>query len=200
MLALASRDWSSCKQICAAHWAPLQRAPPRSQTAYDDDRVAQMLGGGNPETMGDSAYRCWPYGQGQPRVAMSCQAAWGLRCANVYGADWVSQVRQGLHEGVLDRPILLPVPALCRPTLSPHAEGVWSAWRRGGVPCLEDGESEVRGKALRGGDLTVSHTHGRHGQSHSRQDKLEIIEDEGILHEVKHFPCCLQEKYPCSCP
>jgi hypothetical protein len=35
---------------------------------------------------------------------------------------------------------------------------------------------------------------------HSRQDKLEIIEDEGILHEVKHFPCCLQEKYPCSCP
>ena len=35
---------------------------------------------------------------------------------------------------------------------------------------------------------------------HSRQDKLEIMEDEGILHEVKHFPCCLQEKYPCSCP
>jgi hypothetical protein len=37
-------------------------------------------------------------------------------------------------------------------------------------------------------------------QGHSRQDKLEIIEDEGILHEVKNFPCCLQEKYPCSCP
>jgi hypothetical protein len=37
-------------------------------------------------------------------------------------------------------------------------------------------------------------------QEHSRQDKLEIIEDEGILHEVKNFPCCLQEKYPCSCP
>src|SRR5262245_6118447 len=35
---------------------------------------------------------------------------------------------------------------------------------------------------------------------HSRQDKLEIIEDEGILHESHHFPCCLQEKYPCSCP
>ena len=27
-----------------------------------------------------------------------------------------------------------------------------------------------------------------------------IIENEGILHEVKNFPCCLQEKYPCSCP
>jgi hypothetical protein len=38
------------------------------------------------------------------------------------------------------------------------------------------------------------------GHPHSRQDKLEIIEDEGILHEVKNFPCCLQEKYPCSCP
>jgi hypothetical protein len=37
-------------------------------------------------------------------------------------------------------------------------------------------------------------------EPHSRQDKLDIIEDEGILHEVKHFPCCLQEKYPCRCP
>ena len=37
-------------------------------------------------------------------------------------------------------------------------------------------------------------------RKHSRQDKLEIIENEGILHEVKNVPCCLQEKYPCSCP
>jgi len=44
-------------------------------------------------------------------------------------------------------------------------------------------------------------TQGQPGRPpHSRQDKLEIIEDEGILHEVKNFPCCLQEKYPCSCP
>src|SRR5262245_24970828 len=40
----------------------------------------------------------------------------------------------------------------------------------------------------------------RGADPHSRQDKLEIIEDEGILHEVNNFPCCLQEKYPCSCP
>src|SRR5262249_41865314 len=40
----------------------------------------------------------------------------------------------------------------------------------------------------------------REGDTHSRQDKLEIIENEGILHEVKNVPCCLQEKYPCSCP
>src|SRR5262249_33178413 len=42
--------------------------------------------------------------------------------------------------------------------------------------------------------------HGYEWLGHLRQDKLEIIEDKGILHEVKHFPCCLQEKYPCSCP
>jgi len=41
---------------------------------------------------------------------------------------------------------------------------------------------------------------GEGGARHSRQDKMEIIEDEGILHEVNNFPCCLQEKYPCSCP
>ena len=26
------------------------------------------------------------------------------------------------------------------------------------------------------------------------------IEKEGILHEVQIFPCCLQEKWLCSCP
>jgi hypothetical protein len=37
---------------------------------------------------------------------------------------------------------------------------------RGGRQCLDDFSSEVRGKALRGGDLTVLHTHGRNGQYH----------------------------------
>ena len=34
------------------------------------------------------------------------------------------------------------------------------------------------------------------GEAHKRQDKMEIIENEGILHEVKIFPCGLQEKRP----
>jgi Putative transposase len=37
---------------------------------------------------------------------------------------------------------------------------------RCGVQCLDDFFSEVRGKALRGGYIVVTHTHGRHGHYH----------------------------------
>ena len=37
---------------------------------------------------------------------------------------------------------------------------------RCGRPCLEDFSSEVRGQALRGGDLTVLPTPGRNGPYH----------------------------------
>jgi hypothetical protein len=79
---------------------------------------------------------------------------------------WLSQVRQVLHEGVISRHIILTVPAMFRPTFYQHA-AVWlSALMRCGVQCLDDFYSAVRGKALKGGDITGLHTHGRHGQSH----------------------------------
>ena len=37
---------------------------------------------------------------------------------------------------------------------------------RCGAQCLDDFYSEVRGKALKGGYITVLHTHGRNGQYH----------------------------------
>jgi hypothetical protein len=47
-----------------------------------------------------------------------------------------------------------------------HAAVVFSAFMRCGAQCLDDCLSTVRGQALRGGSLTVLHTHGRHGQYH----------------------------------
>jgi hypothetical protein len=76
MLAVPSRDWSIFTPIFADHWEPFQRAHPRDQTAYYDDLVAKMLDCGNPEQMGDIAYRCLPCGQGKPLVAMRCQSSW----------------------------------------------------------------------------------------------------------------------------
>ena len=76
------------------------------------------------------------------------------------------QVRQALQAGVISRPILLTVPALFRTPWYQHAAVVLSAFRRCGAPCLDDFYSTVRGKALRGGSITVLHTHGRNGQYH----------------------------------
>jgi hypothetical protein len=162
-MAASSRDWKVCTPILADHWEPLQHAHPRSQTAYDASLVAQMLACGHPENRGSIAYRCLPWGQGKPRVAMRCQSALGLRCAPVSVDHWVSQVRRGLHVGVSDRHRILTVPAMFRTTLYHTAEVVLHAFMRGGAPCLAECSSTGRGQARQGGSSPGLHTHGRHG-------------------------------------
>ena len=166
MLAQPSRDWNVFQQIFAEHWDGFTHAHPRYRTAYYDGLVAQMLACGNPEKMGYVAYRCLHCGQGTHRVSMRGTSSLCLRCAKVYVDNWVSQVRQVRHEGVIYRPIILTVPAMFRTTFSHNAAVLLSALMRCGVPCLEDFFSDVRGKALRGGYIVVLHTHGRHGHYH----------------------------------
>ena len=101
MLAAPSRDWSVFQQIFADHWDAFQHAHPRYQTPYYDGLVAKMLACGKPEKMGYVEYRCLQCGQGTHLVAMSCQSSLCLRCAKVYVDNWVSQVSQVLHEGVI---------------------------------------------------------------------------------------------------
>ncbi len=166
MMAASSRDWNVFKQIFADHWEPFQQAHPHYQTAYYDSLVAKMLACGNPEKIGYIEYRCLHCGQGKHLVAMSCKSSLCLRCAKVAVDNWVSQVSRVLHEGVIYRHIILTVPAMFRPTFSQNAPVVLSAFMRCGAQCLDDFYSTVRGKALRGGSITVLHTHGRNGQYH----------------------------------
>ena len=166
MMAAPSRDWSVFKQIFAEHWAAFQHAHPRYQTAYYDCLVTKMLGCGNPEKMGYIEYRCLQCGQGKRLVAMSCKSSLCLRCAKVYVDNWVSQMSKVLHEGVIYRHIILTVPAMFRVTFYQNTAVVLSAFMRCGAQCLDDFYSTVRGKALRGGSITVLHTHGRNGQYH----------------------------------
>jgi hypothetical protein len=89
-----------------------------------------------------------------------------LRCAKVYVDTWVSQVSQVLHESVIYRHIILTVPAMFRTTFYQNAAVLLSAFMRCGRQCLDDFYSDVRGKALKGGYITVLHTPGRNGQYH----------------------------------
>ena len=164
MMAVPLRDWRVFTQILADHWEPFQRAPPRYQTAYSADLVAKRRAGGNPENMGYVAYRCLPCGQGKPLVAMRCHASLCLRWAKVSVDHWGSQVSQVLHEGVIYRHIILTVPAMFRTTFYYNAAVVLSALMRCGAQCMDAVYSTVRGKALKGGSITVLHTHGRNGQ------------------------------------
>jgi len=166
MLTAPSRAWSVFQQIFADHWEPFQHAHPRYQTPYYDGLVAKMLACGQPEKMGYVEYRCLRCGQGTHQVAMSCKSALCLRCAKVQVDNWVSQVSQALHAGVIYRHIILTVPAMFRTPFYQNAAVVLSAFMRCGAQCLDDFFSTVRGKALRGGYITVLHTHGRNGQYH----------------------------------
>jgi hypothetical protein len=166
MLAAAPRDWNVFKQIFADHWDGFTQAHRRYQTVYYADLVAKMLACGNPEKMGYVAYRCQHGGQGKHLVSMSCQSSLCLRCAKVYVDNWVNQVSTRLHEGVLYRHIILPVPAMFRTTFYHNAAVLLSALMRWGAQCMEDVLSVVRGKVLQGGYIVVLQTHGRNGQYH----------------------------------
>ena len=166
MLTAPSRDRSVFQQIFTDHWEAFQHAHPRYQTPYYGGLVAKMLACGNPEKIGYIEYRCLHCGQGTHRVAMSCKSSLCLRCAKVHVDNWVSQVSQVLHEGVIYRHIILTVPALFRTTFYQHAAVVLSAFMRCGVQCLDDFYSAVKGKPLQGGYIVVLHTHGRNGQYH----------------------------------
>jgi len=166
MLAAPVRHWSVFQQIFADHWKAFQHAHPRYQTPYYDGLVAKMLACGQPDKMGYVEYRCLQCGQGAHMVAMSCKSSLCLRCAKVYVDNWVSQVSQVLHAGVIYRHIILTIPAMFRMTFYQNAAVVLSAFMRCGAQCLDDFYSTVRGKALCGGYITVLHTHGRHGQYH----------------------------------
>jgi hypothetical protein len=165
-MAPSTGHWSVFKQLVADHWDEFKQAHPRYQTAYYDSLVDKMLGCGNPDKMGYVEYRCEQCGQGKHLVSMSCKSSLCLRCAKVHVDNWVSQVSKVLHEGVIYRHIILTVPAMFRTTFYQHAGALLSVLMRCGVQCLDDFYSEVRGKVLKGGYITVSHTHGRNGQYH----------------------------------
>jgi len=164
MTAEAPPAWNIFKQIFAEHWDGFKRVHPRYQTLYYDGLVDKMLGCGDPEKMGSIAYRCLHCGEGTHRVAMSCQSSLCLRCAKVSVDNWVSQVSQMLHEGVIYRHSVLTVPAMLRQTFYQQAKAVLSPFMRCGVQCWDDCLSRVSGTPLKGGSIVVIQTHGRNGQ------------------------------------
>ena len=165
MMPPPSGDWSVFQQIFAEHWdgfsVPIRGIrPPTTMVWWPRCWRVAIRQDGYVE------YRCLQCGQGTHRVAMSCKSSLCLRCAKVHVDNWVSQVSTMLHEGVIYRHIILTVPAMFRTTFYQNAAVVLSAFMRCGVQCLDDFYSAVRGKALRGGYITVLHTHGRNGQYH----------------------------------
>jgi hypothetical protein len=118
--------------------------------------VDKRLRCGAPEKLGAIEYRCLHCGQGKHLVAMSCKSSLCLRCAKVYVDNWVSQISQMLHEGIIYRPIVLTVPALLRPTFYQPSQLLLSPCMRCGVTCLDEVLGRISGTSLKGGYTTSS--------------------------------------------
>ena len=166
MIVEPARDWNVFKQIFVDHWQRFKQFRPRYDTPYYESLVEKMLDCGNPDKMGYIEYRCLDCGQGKHLVSMSCKSSLCLRCAKVHVDNWVSQVSKVLHEGVIYRHIILTVPDMFRTPFYQNAEVLLDELMRCGRQCLDDFYSEVRGKPLKGGYISVIHTHGRNGQYH----------------------------------
>jgi hypothetical protein len=164
MIAATPPAWNLFKQIFAEHWDGFKHIYPRYNTRYYDSLVDKMLRCGDPEQIGSIEYRCLHCGQGKHVVAMSCKSSLCLRCAKVSVDNWVSQVSQMLHEGVIYRHIVLTVPAILRQTFYQQSQALLSPFMRCGVTCLDDVLSRVSGTSLKGGYIVVIQTHGRNGQ------------------------------------
>jgi hypothetical protein len=108
--------------------------------------------------MGYIAYRCLHCGEGKHLVSMSCKSSLCLRCAKVYVDNWVSQVSQMLHAGIIYRHMVLTMPAMLRKTFYQQSKALLSPFMRCGVQCLDDCFSRVSGRALKGGYIVVIQT------------------------------------------
>jgi hypothetical protein len=135
MAAEVIAGWNVFKEIFTAHWEGFKQFRPRYDTPSYDDLVDKMLRCGHPDQMGSIEYRCLHCGQGQYLVSMSWKSSLCLRCAKVYGDNWGAQVGKMLHEGVIDRHIVLTVPDVLRATFYQNSEALLSPFMPCGVKC-----------------------------------------------------------------
>ncbi|MCP4272308.1 MAG: hypothetical protein GY781_10130, partial [Gammaproteobacteria bacterium] len=128
-------DWNVYKQIFADHWEGFKERNPRYNNEYYNEIVEKMLKCGDPQQMGYIEYLCMNCGQGSRIVSMSCKSYLCLRCGKVYVDEWVSQVSEMLHEGVIYRHIVLTVPEISRKHFYGYNEELLGALCRCGVKC-----------------------------------------------------------------
>jgi len=178
MMAAPAEDFNVCKQIIVDHWDGFQHVHPRYHTRYYDGLIHQRLNCGHPDKRGYLEYPCEPCGQGKHLVSMRCTSSLCLRGAKVSVDHWVAQVSKMLQEGVIDRHMVLTVPAVLRPSCYRNAHVLLSPFMPGGVHGLADVFRRLSGRPLTGGDTVVVQTHGRHGQD---QPPLPILATSGGL-------------------
>lgn len=159
------QDKEIFKQIFLDHWDEFKIMHPR----YDDDQyekpVQKMLGCGE-DGNGYSEYICMHCGKDKRKVPFSCKSCFCLSCAKKYVDNFVSQISNMLHPGVIYRHMVLTLPEQLRDPFygERHNGKLLSEFMKCGYECLEDVVSTAKRKSLKIGCVVVVQTHGRSGR------------------------------------
>jgi len=169
------------KTIFIDHWDKFKAQKPKYAIDQYEEPVEKMLGCG--ETFsGYSEHICMHCGRDNIVVPFSCKSCFCLSCSKKYTDDFVSQVSQYLHAGVIYRHIVLTLPEQLRVPFYKNRfnDNLLSALMKKGYECLEDVVSTVKRKSLKIGCIVVVQTHGRSG---SYNPHLHIIMTSGGVQE-----------------
>lgn len=147
------------------HWDEFKAKYPKYDSEQYEEPVQKMLGCGN-ESGGYSEHICMNCGRDVRGVAFSCKSCFCLSCAKKYVDDFVSQVSEMLHPGVIYCHIVLTLPEQLRGKFyrQRHDGDLLSAFMRCGYECLQDVVSTLKRVSLKIGCLVVVQAHGRSGR------------------------------------
>lgn len=187
------QDKEVFRQIFIDHWDPFKTLRPSYDNEQYEGPVQKMLGCGK-ESGGYCEYGCPHCGQDFRRIAFSCKGSFCLSCAKKYVDEFVSQVSEMLHPGVIYRHATLTVPEQLREDFyaARHDSHLLSEFMRCGHECLEDVVSTVLRQLVKIGSIVVVQTHGR--SSHYNPHLHVIMTDGGINPEsgkwvdLRYFP------------
>lgn len=171
------------RSIFKEHWDEFKELHPSYNCDQYEEPVQKMLGCGK-ESGGYSEHRCLNCGRDIRRVCFTCKSCFCLSCAKGYVDNFVSQVSEILHPGVIYRHIVLTIPEQLRGIFYGYRhDGFFlTEFMRCGYECLEDTVSTLRRQSLKIGVIIVVQTHGRSGRYNPH---LHIIMTDGGVNEEK---------------
>ena len=151
-------------EIFKDFWTDFKEKYPSYQPEYYDTVVGKMLGCGDP-AFGYIEYGCMHCGQHKHLVAFTCKSNLCLRCGRVKSENFVYEVMNKLHPGVIYRHLTLTIPDQLIQFFYKrrHEKELYNAFYRIGWEYIQDVFSHVTKKKLRCGAIVVLHTTGRKG-------------------------------------
>ena len=151
-------------KIFEENWNKFKEKHSSYNSSRYDEEVAKMTTCGDPN-FGYVEYGCMCCGESRHQVAFTCKGHLCLSCSRVKSENFVGQVMEKLHPGIIYRHLILTIPDQLKPFFynNRHDKELYNEFYRIGWEYIQDVFELVTGKRLRCGAIIVLHLAGRKG-------------------------------------